>query len=429
MDAEDEIPANLKALASELDLLGDILPAGPAVDGFPDLSGTDFQPIAAIGCGGMGTVYRALQTSLDRPVAVKVLAQPLQTEDEERMRFMREARMVARLHHPNITHVYAAGMSGRHPYFAMELVNGTSADKHDFASAQDVLAAAIRLADALQYAHACGVLHRDIKPSNVFVGADGAVKLGDFGLACLSSDSGSDRSGTAKYMSPGRKSGLPATAADDQYAFAVTCLELAAGTNDFDRKSDFARILAKASAQRASERYPAVSALADDLRRCRAGEPTAANPPSPMRRLHLWARRNPPAALGLLSTVLLLVGLLVVLSVSYARISDALAEKSAALAQTEREATVAAQSLSEVITTIDRSQPDHRDAELKRALGAAEKLARRFPGNAEIRAVVDRLTYAREMHAKIRAKQRVSGRSLRPPRRPPPGREDSENNL
>lgn len=278
MDAEDEIPANLKALASELDLLGDILPAGPAVDGFPDLSGTDFQPIAAIGCGGMGTVYRALQTSLDRPVA-------------------------------------------------------------------------------------------------------------------------------------------------------VTCLELAAGTNDFDRKSDFARILAKASAQRASERYPAVSALADDLRRCRAGEPTAANPPSPMRRLHLWARRNPPAALGLLSTVLLLVGLLVVLSVSYARISDALAEKSAALAQTEREATVAAQSLSEVITTIDRSQPDHRDAELKRALGAAEKLARRFPGNAEIRAVVDRLTYAREMHAKIRAKQRVSGRSLRPLRRPPPGREDSENNL
>lgn len=402
MDAEEEIPANLKALAAELDLLGGILPTGPAVDGLPDLSNTDFQPIAEIGRGGMGTVYRALQISLDRPVAVKVLAGFLEDKDDERVRFMREARTIARLHHPNITHVYAAGTSGRHPYFAMELVEGGSADKHSFASMQDVLAASLRLADALQYAHACGILHRDIKPSNVFIGADGAVKLGDFGLACLSAVVGADRSGTEKYMSPARRAGAVATAADDQYAFAVTCLELAARTKDFDRAHDFVRVLVKASAPDAAMRYPDMVALADDLRRCQAGEPTVANPPSFLRRFRLWAHRNPPAALGLASTLLLLVGLVVALAVGYSRVSTA-------LAQTEREATAAAQSLAAVITTIDRAEPDKREAELKRALDAAERLAVRFPANAEIRAVVERLEYARAAHVKLRA----NGRGLR----------------
>ncbi|MGN0846541.1 MAG: serine/threonine-protein kinase [Kiritimatiellia bacterium] len=407
--AEDEIPEGLKALAAELDLLGGAQPAGPALDGLPDLSGTDFQPIGQIGRGGMGVVYRALQTSLDRPVAVKVLARSLQDATEERDRFMREARTVARLHHPDITHVYAAGTCGRHPYFAMELVDGESADRHAFASARDVLAVAIRLADALAYAHACGVLHRDIKPSNVFIGADGSVKLGDFGLACLAAAGGADRSGTLKYMSPARRAGGAATPADDQYALAATCLELAAKTTDFDRADDFARILGKASAPDAAHRYATVSALADDLRRCRAGEPTVASPPSPVRRLRLWARRNPTAAWGLASALLLLVGLLVSLATGYARTA-------AALVQTEREAATAAQSLAAVVTAIDRDAPDHRDAELKRALAAVEGLARRFPGNVGIQAALDRLERARAAHARLRANRR----SLRPPRRIPP---------
>jgi len=422
MVAEEEIPVGLRSLASELDLLGGILPTGPSVDGLPDFTGTDFQPLAELGRGGMGTVYRALQLSLDRPVAVKVLSRYLQDDEDERTRFRNEARTVARLHHPNITHVYAAGSCGHHPYFAMELVEGESADRHTFVSAREVLSAALLLADALAYAHACGVLHRDIKPSNVFIGSDGTVKLGDFGLACLSADKASDRSGTSKYMSPARKAGESVSAADDQYALAVTCLELAAKTNYFDRTSDFACVLAKASAAKAGDRYLDLQAFSEDLRRCQAGEPTVANPPSPVRRLRLWARRNPPAAAGLVSTILLLIGLVVVLSVSYTRISEALAETSAALVQTEREATIAAQSLSEVVTSIDRSEPDRRDAELKRALEAAEALAKRFPDNAEIRAVVRRLHYAREVHARLRA----SGRGLRPPRRPPPAQQNFE---
>ncbi len=422
MTDEEEIPEGLKALASELDLLGGAIPAGPALDGLPDLSGTDFRPIAEIGRGGMGTVYRAIQVSLDRPVAVKILSRSLRDDADEHMRFMQEARTVARLHHPDITHVYAAGTCGRHPYFAMELVEGESADHNTFGSVLEVLEIAVRLADVLQYAHACGILHRDIKPSNIFLGAGGAVKLGDFGLACLSVNERTDRSGTAKYMSPARKAGEPATAADDQYALAITCLELAAKTSDFDRTSDFARVLAKASSLDSESRYSDIATFAEDLRRCRAGEPTMANPPSPVRRLRLWARRNPPAALGLASTLLLLVGLVVVLFVSYVRISDALAETSAALAQTEREATAAARSLSVVVTSIDRTEPDRRDAELKRALVAAEGLQKRFPENAEIRAVVERLNYAREKHAQLRA----NGRTLRPPRRPPPAQQNFE---
>jgi len=422
MVAEEEIPVGLRSLISELDLLGGILPTGPSVDGLPDFTGTDFQPLAELGRGGMGTVYRALQLSLDRPVAVKVLSRFLRDDEDVHRRFMQEACTVARLHHPNITHVYAAGSCGRHPYFAMELVEGESADRHIFASAREVLSAALLLADALAYAHACGILHRDIKPSNVFIGSDGTVKLGDFGLACLSSGEQTDRSGTAKYMSPERKAGAPATAVDDQYALAVTCLELAAKTSDFTRTSDFARVLTKASSLDAEARYSDIATFAADLRRCQAGEPTVANPPSPLRRLRLWAGRNPPAAVGLASTLLLLIGLVVVLFVSYARISEALAETSAALAQTEREATAAAQSLSEVVTFIDRSEPDRRDAELKRALEAAEALAKRFPENVEIRAVVRRLHYAREVHARLRA----SGRGLRPPRRPPPAQQNFE---
>lgn len=161
---EVEIPASLRALATELDRFGGATDAAFAVDGLPDLSGTDFRPLERIGQGGMGTVNRAMQLSLDRAVAVKVIASPYDGDAD-----MRESRMVAHLHHPDILQAIAAGTAEGRCWFAMELVEGTSADRHDFRRLESLVAFGVRVAEALGYAHRCGVIHRDIKYTAKFV--------------------------------------------------------------------------------------------------------------------------------------------------------------------------------------------------------------------------------------------------------------------
>ncbi|MBQ3290480.1 MAG: serine/threonine protein kinase [Kiritimatiellae bacterium] len=410
---QEELTNDLRRLAAELDELGKSDDSQPLA--FPPIA--DFEPISLLGCGGMGAVYVARQVSLGRDVAVKVVS-----ENVADTPLPDEARTVAQLHHPNIVQVFSAGVVAGSAWFAMELVKGESADRHAFASVEEVAWLGASVAEALAYAHRCGILHRDVKPSNVFIGDDGRVKLGDFGLACLAAEGANDKSGTKRYMAPEVLKGGEATEASDQYSLGVTLRELARAQKTVP--PDFDAILSRATAFSPSNRYDSVDALFADLRRFLAHEPVAANPPSPLRRFRLFARRNPLAAFGVVATAFLLAAFVAALAVGYVRTTHALAETEharaeteKALAETEQEAAFAAQSLVFALTNIDRSQGDVRDAELKRACKAVCSLMVRFPSNETIRASQGRLKYAIEAHQRLKSRR---GGNLRPPRNIPP---------
>ena len=151
---------------------------------FPQLEIT-----GVIGKGGMGTVYKARQSQLDRFVALKILSPELSRDPAFAERFSREARALARLNHPNIVNVYDFGKSGNFYFFIMELVDGLNLWQMEQAkkplAPEEALAIIPRICDALQYAHDQGIVHRDIKPANILLDKQGRVKIADFGLAKL----------------------------------------------------------------------------------------------------------------------------------------------------------------------------------------------------------------------------------------------------
>jgi hypothetical protein len=377
---QEELTADLRQLAAELDELAENENSSPPP--FPSIP--DFEPVSLLGCGGMGAVYVARQISLGRDVAVKVVS--------SRGTITAEARTVAQLHHPNIVQVFSAGGDAEVAWFAMELVKGESANTHAFSSVEEVSRLGVAVAEALAYAHRCGILHRDVKPSNIFVGESGMVKLGDFGLSCLAAEGSRDQSGTKRYMAPEVLNGGEATESSDQYSLGVTLHELAERIGS--PSPDFAAICVKATAQDPSDRYENVEAMLADLRRFLAHEPVVANPPSPLRRFRLFARRNPLAATGIAAATLLLAAFVAALAVGYIKTSRA-------LEATHQEAARAAQSLATTMTNFDRSERDPRDAELRRAQEVAEALAARFPEDETIKASVEAIRKARERRAAL----------------------------
>ena len=151
----------------------------------PDLSGTRYQLLERVARGGMGVVYAALDQTLDRRVALKVLDVPA-ADGELARRLNREARVLARLEHPGIVPVHDVGtLADGRVFYAMKFVEGQRLDKHieAVASLSDRLRLFLRICDAVAFAHARGVLHRDLKPANVMVGAFGEVLVMDWGLA------------------------------------------------------------------------------------------------------------------------------------------------------------------------------------------------------------------------------------------------------
>lgn len=372
---EDTMTDALRSLAAELDELGT-----EAEERVPEIP--DFQLTDVLGRGGMGTVYLAEQVSLGREVALKVV-------NHSAVGIAEEARTIAQLHHPNIVQVYAAGTVQNQSWFAMELMRSKNAYHRPLASAEDVARLGVQIAEALAYAHRCGVIHRDVKPSNIFVGDNGIAKLGDFGLA-----NSTDVGGTRRYMAPELQDGGKATESSDQYALGVTLQELAP-----EGDIDFAAICARAAAQDPSHRYESMDAMIDDLRRFLAGKPVAANPPSFFRRFRLFTRRNPLAASGILAASLLLAAFITALAVGYIRTSRA-------LAATRREAAESARSLATALVSVKRGEADPRDAELKRALEIAETLAARFPDDETIKASVETLKKAREAHSRLLTRPR-----------------------
>ena len=406
---EEEIPENLRGLVAELDALGGSSSGPEGLDGLPDLSGTDFAPLAEIGRGGMGIVYEAKQISLDRFVAVKLLSSHYADDASFQVRFAAEARLVARLHHPNIIDVYAAGAANGHIFFSMELISGKTAQNHLFSSLAEVVRLGATVADALAYAHACGVIHRDVKPSNLFLESSGVPKLGDFGLACLVGGETSS-AGTRKYMAPECANGGAATPQSDQYALGATLLELAAPFLQNKPNRDLSAILDKSTRALPDARYPDLGALASDLRRFLASEPVTARPPSVARRFELLFRRNPSACLGTACAMICLVGFVVALVVGYVHTRQALSEAERARVETqqalikvEEEAGRAAQALATTLSVRDRPKGDFRADEIARALLTVEALAERFPDNAEIKSALGKLRYAKEAHARVKA--------------------------
>lgn len=191
-----------------------------------------FSHFKVIAEGGMAVLYRATQTSLDRPVAIKVLKTGLLETTQARQMFDREAQIVARLDHPNIIRVIDKGITADGmPYFVMDFIEGitlSQAIKHGSFNTAQKLRVAIQVAKALAYAHKNNIVHRDIKPGNVLIDGEENARVVDFGIALITEDTDIMRSeegltvGTLSYMAPEQHNGATfATAASDIYSLGV----------------------------------------------------------------------------------------------------------------------------------------------------------------------------------------------------------------
>lgn len=197
----------------------------------------DYQLVEKIGEGGMAMVYKGVQHSLGRTVAIKVLSRTLTDDPQVVDSFNRESLIIARLNHPNIIHVIDRGIADAVPYFVMEFVEGTDLAKiiadsrYDFRQKLDVV---IQLCKALAYAHRNGVIHLDIKPANILIDSEGNAMVSDFGIAHLFGKGETAGNalvmGTPSYMSPEQKRGSAGvTMASDIYSLGVVMYELFAG--------------------------------------------------------------------------------------------------------------------------------------------------------------------------------------------------------
>jgi serine/threonine protein kinase/TolB-like protein/tetratricopeptide (TPR) repeat protein len=207
---------------------------------------------SALGEGGMGMVYLARDTSLERPVAIKFLSRALEGNEDARRRFLREARAAAALDHPYICKIYQTGEQDGRPFIAMEYVRGETLRQRLDAgtlSLKDAAWITLEVVEALETAHAAQIVHRDLKPSNIMLTADGHVKVLDFGLAkrvdtgpeyadtgSAITDTGTVQ-GTVAYMSPEQVRGESVDLRSDLFSVGVVLYECLAGRNPFLARS------------------------------------------------------------------------------------------------------------------------------------------------------------------------------------------------
>jgi tetratricopeptide (TPR) repeat protein len=289
--------------------------------------------VEELGRGGMGIVFRALDPSLGRTVAVKVL-RPELADEEARARVLREARAAARFRHEHAVVVHAVDHTRDGlPYLVMEHVAGPTLARlvRERQRLEPALAVAVvaQVADALAAAHAAGLVHRDVKPCNVLLEADGAggfrAKLADFGLARDAAEVTAltregHLAGTPAYMSPEQVRGEPLDGRGDVYSLGATLYEALTGEPPFRGTPhlvvrqvlhdeprpprrlndavppDLETVCLKALEKEPGRRYATAADFAADLRRWQRGEPTAARPAGRAGRLWRWAKRNPRVA-------------------------------------------------------------------------------------------------------------------------------------
>ena len=216
-----------------------------------------YEILAVLGSGGMGTVYLARDTRLDRRVALKFIRSAGQALDDEesRRRLLHEARAASALNHPNICHIYDVGGEGRESWIAMEYVEGqplASAIPAGGLPPDAVIRTGSRLADALAHAHSRGILHRDLKAANIVYDRDGHPKILDFGIAgrvpehvvqgvtrTATTEISSGLAGTLPYLAPEVLKGEPQDARADLWSLGIVLYEMLTGARPFDRRSAF----------------------------------------------------------------------------------------------------------------------------------------------------------------------------------------------
>ena len=258
-----------------------------------------YEIAAPIGAGGMGEVWRARDTRVDRAVALKVLPEEFFESEERRGRFEREAKLLASLNHPGIATLYSfeeipgsSSSSARH-VLTMELVEGEDLGQRLAAGAlplEECLSVARQIAEALEAAHEKGIVHRDLKPANVKVTPDGRVKLLDFGLAKIFEPEATASSpsisysptltarataagvilGTAAYMSPEQARGKPVDKRTDVWAFGCVLYEMLAGKKAFEGEtvSDTLAAILRGEPDWSALRAPTSSKVKEILRKC-----------------------------------------------------------------------------------------------------------------------------------------------------------------
>ena len=271
------------------------------LDHLLDVVGARYAFVKELGRGGMGTVYLAEDSELDRLVAVKVLNTPEATDDL-RQRMIREAQIIARLEHPGIVPVHDAGTlpDGR-IFYAMKYVRGSRLDEYaaQAASLNDRLRKFQSVCDAVAFAHAHGVIHRDLKPQNIMIGSFGEVLVMDWGVAKIRDEPGqaavyntSDGTviGTRNYMSPEQARGeVEIDERADIYSLGAVLHYLLT-----DQKAGKAAkaICSKAMSGMPDERYASASELSADIGRLLDAEPVSAYRENALEKAWRWTGKN-----------------------------------------------------------------------------------------------------------------------------------------
>lgn len=282
----------------------------------PEIHG--YQVLKQIGRGGMGVVFKAIQLSTKRVVALKLLLEGPLAAESSRRRFEREIALAAQLRHPGIIPIYDSGEFDGRMYYAMEHVFGLALTDHLRSNQLDIRGRVelfLRICEPISHAHMRGVIHRDLKPSNILIDGTGDPHILDFGLAkagtigdVVNTSITAQIVGTPAYMSPEQASGDP-TGIDirvDVYALGIMLFEVLTGQMPYDTNCamgkvlhniahaeppspskinpkidpDLSTIVLKALQKRKEDRYQSVDTLAGDLRRFLAGEPITAKPAS-----------------------------------------------------------------------------------------------------------------------------------------------------
>jgi WD40 repeat protein/tetratricopeptide (TPR) repeat protein len=336
----------------------------------------DYTLIEELARGGMGVVYRALQKSLNRIVALKMILPVRLIDRDDLQRFRLEAEAVASLDHPNIVPIYDVGEHNGCHYFSLKLLAGGDLNQHVERLRDQPRETARLLADvarAVHYAHQHGILHRDLKPSNILLDEHNRPHVSDFGLAKrvgadLSLTNSGDIVGTPSYMAPEQASGQKAavTTAVDVYGLGAILYKLLTGRPPFHAETmletlqqvrereperpsttnrrvprDLEVICLTCLAKDPRQRYPSAEALAADLQRWLDDEPIHARPTSTAERMRRWCRRNPRVA-ALSGALALMMVAVVVVSVGSAIRERSLAGIARTAATKEHEARVLA---------------------------------------------------------------------------------------
>jgi serine/threonine protein kinase len=226
--------------------------------------GQQYKILSELGAGGMGIVYHGVDVLLEREVAIKKLRAEFSRTPDIAERFRREAKIQARLNHPNIAHLYSFFKDGDSFYIVMEFVDGTPLGKLMPIRWQQAVSLFLEILEGLEYAHSLGVLHRDLKPDNIMAGPRGEVKIMDFGIAHVLGSARQTREqsivGTMQYICPELINSKEISARSDIYSLGIVLFEIISGQLPFTAENDFALLH-----QHLEKEPPLLSSLVPDV--------------------------------------------------------------------------------------------------------------------------------------------------------------------